>query len=213
LPQGAESESVLLPSATECYGAATRIGGRGERDRSKGTADRGFFGGSTRGCDGDVAYLVIIVLVAAAGIIRLWLQQRRQVSQMDTIEGFSSALEAMAPRFTRRGARGRAARRRAPRRRSLKGWLVAQPAHARRRMAVRREIEARRIASHRTQRGAQRAAAARARRGARAVGRGSRSSPRRTGAYAKHARSETRRATPPRRINRGRSSGQQGWAR
>lgn len=160
-----------------------------------------------------VVYLVIIVLVAAAGIIRLWLQQRRQVSQMDTIEGFSSALEAMAPKFTRRAARDSRARRRGGRRRSLKGWLIAQPAHARRRMAVRREIEARRVSSHRMQRGAHRTGT-RARRGSsRAVGRGSEASARRSGEHANRTRSRARRATPPRRIDRGRSSGQQGWAR
>jgi hypothetical protein len=160
-----------------------------------------------------VAYLVIIVLVAAAGIIRLWLQQRRQVSQMDTIEGFSSALEAMAPKFTRRGARDSRARRRAGRRRSLKGWLIAQPAHARRRMAVRREIEARRIASHRMQRGAHRTGARARRASSRAAGRGSEPRARRSGEHANRSRSQGRRATPPRRIDRGRSSGQQGWVR
>jgi hypothetical protein len=157
-----------------------------------------------------VTYLVIIVLVAAAGVIRLWLQQRRQVSQMDTIEGFSSALEAMAPKFARRGARDSRARRRAGRRRSLKGWLIAQPAHARRRMAVRRDIEARRVSSHRIQR-AHRTRSRRA--SSRAVGRGSEPSARRSGEYANRTRSQGRRATPPRRIDRGRSSGQQGWVR
>jgi hypothetical protein len=44
-----------------------------------------------------VTYLVILVLVAVAALARLWLQQRREQTQLDTIEGFSSALEAMAP--------------------------------------------------------------------------------------------------------------------
>jgi hypothetical protein len=44
-----------------------------------------------------VAYLVILVVVAAAGIFRLWLQQRRERSQMETIEGFNTALEKISP--------------------------------------------------------------------------------------------------------------------
>jgi hypothetical protein len=160
-----------------------------------------------------VAYLIIIVLVAAAGIVRLWHQQRRQVSQMDTIEGFSSALEAMAPKFTRRAAKDSRARRRGGRRRSLKGWLIAQPVHARPRMAVRREIEARRASSHRMQRGAHRTGTRARRVSSRGVGRSSERSPRRSRERADRTRSQARRATPPRRIDRGRSSGQQGWAR
>ncbi|MGH2787537.1 MAG: hypothetical protein ACRDJV_06460 [Actinomycetota bacterium] len=44
-----------------------------------------------------MAYLVILVVVAAAGIFRLWLQQRREHSQMDTIQGFNAALEKISP--------------------------------------------------------------------------------------------------------------------
>ena len=44
-----------------------------------------------------MAYLVILVVVAAAGIFRLWLQQRRERSQMETIEGFNTALEKISP--------------------------------------------------------------------------------------------------------------------
>jgi hypothetical protein len=148
-----------------------------------------------------VAYLVIIVLVAAAGIIRLWLQQRRQVTQMDTIQGFSSALEAMAPKLARRGAGDSRVRRK----RSLKGWLVAQPGRQRRRMAARRQIEARRVSSHRMPRGARQAGA----RSRRATAQAGRRSP------DPHARRANggRGAAPSRRIDRGRSTGQQGWAR
>lgn len=44
-----------------------------------------------------MAYLVILVVVAAAGIFRLWLQQRRERSQLETIEGFNTALEKISP--------------------------------------------------------------------------------------------------------------------
>jgi hypothetical protein len=44
-----------------------------------------------------VAYLIIVVVVAAAGIFRLWLQQRRERSQLETIEGFNTALEKISP--------------------------------------------------------------------------------------------------------------------
>jgi hypothetical protein len=117
-----------------------------------------------------VTYLVIMVLVAVLGITRLWLQQRREQSQLDTIEGFSSALEAIKPEMpvarprrarTRRpeepkGRKARSARteraldrrpRRAPKTiRSLISWFVTTPEVERARRAdARRRIEARRL--------------------------------------------------------------------
>jgi hypothetical protein len=116
-----------------------------------------------------VAYLVIMVLVAVLGITRLWLQQRREQSQLDTIDGFSSALEAIKPEMSaprpRRAARGakpsgtRKSRasgrvrnaqarkvRRAPKViRSFVSWFVAAPELERARQAeARRRIEVRR---------------------------------------------------------------------
>ena len=89
-----------------------------------------------------MVYLFIIFLVAATGITRLWLQQRREQSQMDTIEGFNSALQAMSPparasrkratrgiRATRRATR--VVRRRMPRRPVIKGWFVTRHAGSR----------------------------------------------------------------------------------
>jgi hypothetical protein len=116
-----------------------------------------------------VVYLVIIVLVALLGITRLWLQQRRELSQLDTIEGFSSALEAMKPEMpasrpepTRRLAsesrkpsqpapqsrRGwRLSRRADASTRGLLAWFIARPKAERdRREEARRRIEARRAA-------------------------------------------------------------------
>ena len=83
-----------------------------------------------------MVYLVILVVVAAAALLRLGLQQRREQTQMDTIEGFSSALEAMAPpsRPTRRERiRNASSRLRVPkpRRGSLLGWFVADRSDAR----------------------------------------------------------------------------------
>jgi hypothetical protein len=84
-----------------------------------------------------VAYLVILVVVAAAGIFRLWLQQRRERSQMETIEGFNTALEKISPdtpiplpkkAATRRSRRASARAARSERRRAT----VSQRRNARR---------------------------------------------------------------------------------
>jgi hypothetical protein len=104
-----------------------------------------------------VIYLVILVLVGAAGITRLLLLQRRKDTQMDTIEGFYSALEAMSPLLPARGRHStRSARRvttRRPARRGnlIAGWFVTRPPQAERarRTVVRRKIEARRAAPSR----------------------------------------------------------------
>jgi len=97
-----------------------------------------------------VVYLVILVIVAVAALLRLWLQQRREQTQMDTIEGFSSALEAMAPPAGH-SRRERAARRDGTRRTALRvprgsllGWFVAAPSDAQARAAARRRISVRR---------------------------------------------------------------------
>lgn len=97
-----------------------------------------------------MVYLVIIFLVAATGISRLWLQQRREQSQMDTIQGFNSALEAMSPPIAparRRVSRG--PRRMIRRRGLIQGWFVARPTSAEieRRVAAHRKAQARRRAN------------------------------------------------------------------
>ena len=95
-----------------------------------------------------MVYLVILVLVAVAALVRLWLQQHREQTQMDTIEGFSSALEAMAPpsRPARRErSRDGRSRFRVPKaaRLSLLGWFVADRSGTRARSSARRKVEAR----------------------------------------------------------------------
>jgi hypothetical protein len=91
-----------------------------------------------------VVYLVIIFLVAATGITRLWLQQRRKQSRMDTIQGFNSALQAMSPPTTRRRA-ARPARRRVQRHPLIQGWFVARPSgEEMQRRVAQRNVRARR---------------------------------------------------------------------
>jgi hypothetical protein len=44
-----------------------------------------------------VIYLVILVTVAAVGILRLWLYQRRELARMNSIDGFRKGLRAISP--------------------------------------------------------------------------------------------------------------------
>lgn len=118
-----------------------------------------------RGENRLVAYLVILVLVAVLGILRLWIQQRRELSQLDEIDGFSSVLEAIKPEMpasrpplrSARDSRGSLKLHRATRRirggrgralgSALLSWFVARPGAERaRRVEARRRIEARRAA-------------------------------------------------------------------
>jgi hypothetical protein len=95
-----------------------------------------------------VVYLVIILLVAATGITRLWLQQRREQTQMDTIQGFNSALQALSPPTAAPRRRRRSPQKRIRRRNLIQGWFVARPSPAaiERRVVARRRAEARRRA-------------------------------------------------------------------
>jgi hypothetical protein len=43
-----------------------------------------------------VVYLLIMVLVAGAGIARLWLLQRRQRALLQTVDGFRESLERIS---------------------------------------------------------------------------------------------------------------------
>jgi hypothetical protein len=49
-----------------------------------------------------VVYLVIMFVVAAAGITRLWLQQRKERSHLDTVDGFRESLESISTKPERR---------------------------------------------------------------------------------------------------------------
>ncbi|MGH2694507.1 MAG: hypothetical protein ACRDJJ_06760 [Actinomycetota bacterium] len=79
-------------------------------------------------------YLVILVLVAAFGILRLWLYQRRHIARMTSIEGFKDGLRAISPETE------------LPTRPTDTQVPAAQSLDADRRAAARRRIEARRRA-------------------------------------------------------------------
>ena len=46
-----------------------------------------------------MVYLVIMFIVAAAGITRLWIQQRRERAHLETVDGFRESLESIQPVF------------------------------------------------------------------------------------------------------------------
>jgi hypothetical protein len=100
-----------------------------------------------------VLYLFIMVLVAAAGITRLWLQQRKDNTRMNSVDGFREGLERIAgqqrprPQDPRQAARRPARRPVAPRR--MTSGLRPQPLDPARREAAKRRIEARRRARQR----------------------------------------------------------------
>ena len=41
-------------------------------------------------------YVVLLVVLATAGIVRLWLQQRKERSHLQTVNGFRSSLQVIA---------------------------------------------------------------------------------------------------------------------
>jgi hypothetical protein len=49
-----------------------------------------------------VVYLVIMFAVAAAGITRLWLQQRKERAHLETVDGFRESLESISSQPARR---------------------------------------------------------------------------------------------------------------
>ena len=90
-------------------------------------------------------YVMILLLVAGAGIGSLWVQQRRQRAHLETSESFRSSLEKIAPHATP-GPFNRAARMgRRPASRRTVGRPV--PLDPERREAARRRVEARRRAA------------------------------------------------------------------
>lgn len=90
-------------------------------------------------------YLVIMVVLAAAGITRLWLQQRREGARLDSVDGFREGLQALsAPDKDRTQVR-----RPATRPQTSRVTRGAQPLDPARREAAKRRIEARRRAARR----------------------------------------------------------------
>lgn len=109
-----------------------------------------------------MVYLVIMFLVAAAGLASLWVQQRRQRAHLETADGFRSSLERLsaAPvRTTRTRALSAAPRKARPTTRPVQSGRgrprVLQSGRGRpamdpaRRAAAKKRIEARRRAAAR----------------------------------------------------------------
>ena len=101
-----------------------------------------------------MVYLLIMVMVASAGITRLWLLQRRQRAHLTTVDGFRSSLERISEQTRARPA---GIRRTGPSRpqgavnrpRPISRGGAIDPA---RRAAAKRRIEARRRARSRATR-------------------------------------------------------------
>lgn len=92
----------------------------------------------------ELSYLIIMALLAAAAIARLWLQQRKVHSHQETVDGFQMALTKISEpnpivRTPRRAAPSPSADRSRPRR-------ERQPLDPARREAAKRRLEARRRA-------------------------------------------------------------------
>ena len=102
-----------------------------------------------------MTYLAIMFLLAGAGILRLWIAQRRERSHIDTVDGFKAGLEAISaptshvvqrPANTpRRSERPMPVNR--PTRTASPSTLTLDPA---RREAAKRRLEARRRSVNRT---------------------------------------------------------------
>jgi len=92
-----------------------------------------------------VIYIMILLVVAGAGIGSLWAQQRRQRAHLETSESFRSSLEKIAPHSAPGPFRRAAHVGRRPASRRHVGRPV--PLDPERREAARRRVEARRRAA------------------------------------------------------------------
>lgn len=92
-----------------------------------------------------VIYVLIMLLVAGAGIGSLWAQQRRQRAHLETSESFRTSLEKIAPHANPGPFRRAARQGRRPSSRRQVGRPVALDPE--RREAARRRVEARRRAA------------------------------------------------------------------
>ena len=103
-----------------------------------------------------MTYLAIMFLLAGAGILRLWLMQRRERSHIDSVDGFKAGLEAISaptshvvsrPAGTPRQRSERPVQATRPTRTASPSTLTLDPA---RREAAKRRLEARRRSVHRS---------------------------------------------------------------
>lgn len=92
-----------------------------------------------------------MVLLAAAGITRLWLQQRRESARLDSVDGFREGLQKIATQQVGREpiTQKRPTRRPARRPVQMGSGMRPQPLDPARRDAAKRRIEARRRARQR----------------------------------------------------------------
>lgn len=91
-----------------------------------------------------MSYLVIMIVVAAAGITRLWLQQRRESAHLNSVDGFRESLEKISDSYP-------SVVQQTPRTRRTPTVSTGrhQPMDPARREAAKRRIEARRRARQR----------------------------------------------------------------
>jgi hypothetical protein len=112
-----------------------------------------------------VVYLVIIVVIAAAGIGRLWLIQRRHTTSLSSVEGFRSSLERLAGQQPVSAADGSSTASysselgaeagagesfRASQKVAAAGYPYVEPLDPERRAAAKRRLEARRRGASRS---------------------------------------------------------------
>jgi hypothetical protein len=89
-----------------------------------------------------VLYLIVMVVVAAAGITRLWLQQRREHIRLGSPDGFRESLERISAETPRRPTTRRSDR--GPLRSDRSYGTPRPPLDPERRAAAKRRIEERR---------------------------------------------------------------------
>ena len=87
-----------------------------------------------------MTYLVVFMLVAGAGILSLWIHQRRQRTHLGSVDGFRKSLEKISARAIVISDEPKAHPVGAPERASR-----LEPLDPARREAARRRIEARRV--------------------------------------------------------------------
>ena len=98
-----------------------------------------------------MTYLAIMFLLAGAGILRLWIMQRRERSHIDSVDGFKAGLEAISAPASQMVSRPAST----PRQHSERPAQISRPSRSKaspstleldpaRREAAKRRLEARR---------------------------------------------------------------------
>jgi hypothetical protein len=98
-----------------------------------------------------VVYLVIMVVIAIAGIGRLWLIQRRHATSLQTVEGFRSSLERLSANSEASFVQSEPRPPRTPDQKDMPVYdPYREPLDPQRRAAAKRRLEARRRGSLRS---------------------------------------------------------------